>query len=83
MVFEVSHEVDDTVCYPNGNRIFNTGQVVSIEAEIFVKVRDDETGEIQTFKPGDLYSLQAAKDYVDQVQARLLNLLQPQTDPEV
>jgi len=80
--FEVPFEVEDKVCYSNQAHIFNTGKVISVESEVFVKVQDDETGEIQTYKPEALFSPQEAKNYVDQVQARLTNLLTPPTEPE-
>ncbi len=71
MVIEVPFDVEDTVCYTHPKRIFNSGTVEAIEAEVFIKVRNHETGELEVYKPEQIYTVDAARDYVESVRARL------------
>lgn len=71
MDIKVPFEVGQLVCHSSPERIFNAGVVESIEAEIFIKVREVETGILRTYKPQDIYSLEAAKEFVTGVLTEL------------
>ena len=71
MVIEIPFEVGTMVCFSNSRHIFNAGTVEAIEAEIFVKVRDRETGDVEIYKPEQIFSKEAAREYVNSVLARL------------
>lgn len=77
MTLETPYNIDDIVVHTTPENPFNAGKVVGIEAEIFIKVQDLETGEIRVFKPDQkIFSLAHAKEYVQSVMAQINQLEQ-------
>ena len=77
MTFETPYNIDDLVVHTTPENPFNAGRIVGIEAEIFIRVQDLQTGEIRTFKPDQkIFSLAHAKEYVQSVMAQIEQLEQ-------
>lgn len=63
---DVKAEIGQLVFFMTNAKALNVGTVESIDTEIFVKVRDAETGDIHVLKPEQLYDKEAALAYVDE-----------------
>lgn len=83
MTFETSHNIGDIVVHTTPENPFNAGRIIGIEAEIFIKVQDLETGEIRVFKPDQkIFSLAHAKQYVESIMAQISELEQAKAPVE-
>ena len=83
MTFETPYNIDDIVVHTTSENPFNAGKIVGIEAEIFIKVEDLQSGEIRVFKPDQkIFSLAHAKEYVQSIMTQISELEQAQAPVE-
>jgi len=71
MIIEIPFDVSKRVCYTSPSAIFNSGVIEMIEVEVFIKIRDDITGDIVVLKPEALKTREETEKYIHSVLARL------------
>lgn len=80
---DVNTDVGQAVFFMTGAKALNAGVVESIQVEVFVRVRDFETGDIHILKPEQLYDKAAALAYVDEKRAQIEALAKALEAPAV
>lgn len=74
IIIEVTAEVGKAMFFMTESKSLNAGIVESVDAEVFVKVRNIETGDVHILKPEQLYDKAAALAYVDEKKREIESL---------
>jgi len=82
MTIDIPFDVNKRVCFTSPTTIFNSGVIEAIEAEIFIKVRDDATGDIVVLKPDAVKTKAETEAYINSVLAMLAALPDEGSLPE-
>ena len=75
MTIEIPFEVGQEVCRASSDRTLKVDVVTDITYEVFIHVRDQETGEIHAVRPEFLYTMERAKEYATELLGRIDNVL--------
>lgn len=75
MTVEIPFEVGQKVCRTTQDNVFKVEVVESITYEVFVHVRDQDTGELSVLSPDKIYSLQQAKAYAEGVCTKINEMI--------